>query len=77
MQPRTPLFRVLILNLWLLLLTTSSSAQSDPALTLTAESLQNGKSVELSKLNWKYLPGDSAGDRCQRRLASFVGRPGV
>jgi len=58
MQPRTPLFRVLILNLWLLLLTTSSSAQSDPALTLTAESLQNGKSVELSKLNWKYQPGD-------------------
>jgi len=58
MQPRTPLFPVLMLNLWLLLLTTSSSAQSDPALTLTAESLQNGKSVELSKLNWKYQPGD-------------------
>ena len=58
MQPRTPLFRVLMLNLWLLLLTTSSSPQSDPALTLTAESLQNGKSVELSKLNWKYQPGD-------------------
>ena len=53
------LFRVLLtLSLWLLLLTTSLSAQSDGTFTLTAASLQNGDSVELSKLNWKYQPGD-------------------
>jgi len=53
------LFRVLLmLSLWLLLLTTSLSAQSDGIFTLTADSLQNGKPVELSKLNWKYQPGD-------------------
>src|SRR4029453_5895234 len=34
------------------------SAQSDGTFTLTADSLQNGKAVELSKLNWKYQPGD-------------------
>ncbi|MBO0724494.1 MAG: SpoIIE family protein phosphatase [Blastocatellia bacterium] len=34
------------------------SAQSAIAFTLTPDSLQNGKSVELSKLNWKYQPGD-------------------
>ena len=48
----------LMLNLWLLLLIPSLSAQSDAPFTLTADSLQNGKSVELSKLNWKYQPGD-------------------
>jgi serine phosphatase RsbU (regulator of sigma subunit) len=53
------LFRVLLtLSLWLLLLTSSISAQSGGTLTLTADSLQNGKPVELSKLNWQYQPGD-------------------
>jgi serine phosphatase RsbU (regulator of sigma subunit) len=52
-------FRVLLMpGLWLLLLTTSLSAQSEASFTLTADSLQNGKSVELSKLDWKYQPGD-------------------
>src|SRR5215510_9382069 len=61
MQTLPRLFRVsLMLNLWLPLLTTSLSAQSDVTFTLTADSLQNGKSVELSKLNWKYQPGDDS-----------------
>ena len=51
---------LLTLNLWLLLLTTSLSAQSDVTFTLKADSLQNGKSVELNKLNWKYQPGDDS-----------------
>jgi len=50
----------LTLNLWLLLLTTSPSAQSDVTFTLMADSLQNGKSVELNRLNWKYQPGDDS-----------------
>src|SRR5215510_5270172 len=59
MQTLPRLFRMLLtLNLWLLLLTTSLSAQSDVTFTLKADSLQNGKSVELNKLNWKYQPGD-------------------
>jgi len=49
---------LLILSLWLLILTASLSAQSDGTFTLTLDGLQNGKSVELSKLNWKYQPGD-------------------
>src|SRR6478609_3584571 len=49
---------LLIISLWLLLLTASLSAQSDGRFTLTTDSLQNGKSVELSRLNWKYQPGD-------------------
>src|SRR5262249_14899569 len=44
---KAPMLRVLLkLTLWLLLLTSSLSAQSDVTFTLTAESLQNGKSVE-------------------------------
>jgi serine phosphatase RsbU (regulator of sigma subunit) len=59
MQTLPRLFRVLLmLSLWLLLSTTFLSAQSDVTFTLTADSLQKGKSVELSKLNWKYQPGD-------------------
>src|SRR5262245_7440928 len=59
MQTFPQLFRVSpMLTLWLLLLTTPLSAQSDVPFMLTADSLQNGKSVELSKLNWKYQPGD-------------------
>jgi len=59
MQTFPQLFRVSpMLTLWLLLLTTPLSAQSDVPSTLTADSLQNGKSVELSKINWKYQPGD-------------------
>jgi serine phosphatase RsbU (regulator of sigma subunit) len=33
-------------------------AQTNDVFTLTAASLQNGQSVELSKLPWKYQPGD-------------------
>src|SRR5215468_6788265 len=52
-------FRIMLtLSLWLLLLTTFLSAQSDGALTITVDSLQNGQFVELSRLNWKYQPGD-------------------
>ncbi len=59
MQTLPQLFRgLLMLTPWLLLLIPSLSAQSDAPLTLTADSLQNGKYVELSKLNWKYQPGD-------------------
>lgn len=58
MKILSTLLRMLTLSLWLLLLTTSLSAQSEGTLTLTADSLQNGKSVELSKLNWKFHPGD-------------------
>jgi len=59
MQTFPQLFRVSpMLTLWLLLLTTPLSAQSDVPSTLMADSLQNGKSVELSKINWKYQPGD-------------------
>ncbi len=58
MKILSTLLRMLTLSLWLLLLTTPLSAQSEGTLTLTADSLQNGKSVELSKLNWKFQPGD-------------------
>jgi serine phosphatase RsbU (regulator of sigma subunit) len=47
-----------MINLCVLLLVASLSASSDAISTLTADSLQNGNSVELSKLNWKYQPGD-------------------
>ena len=49
---------LLMLSLGLLLLTTSLSAKSEGTFPLTVDSLQNGKSVELSKLDWKYQPGD-------------------
>jgi serine phosphatase RsbU (regulator of sigma subunit) len=59
MQILTRSFRVLLMpGMWLLLVTTSLSAQSEVTFTLTADSLQNGKSVELNKLDWKYQPGD-------------------
>lgn len=57
------LFPVLpMLSLWLLLLTTSLSAQGEETFTLTADSLQNGNSIELSKINWKYQAGNLAGN---------------
>jgi serine phosphatase RsbU (regulator of sigma subunit) len=63
MKIRPRLFRVLLMpGMWLLLLTTFLSAQSEGTFLLTADSLQNGKSVELSKLNWKYDAGGMAGD---------------
>ncbi len=37
-----------------------SLAQTNDVFTLTTDSLQNGKSVELSKLPWKYQPGDDS-----------------
>ncbi|MFN0107391.1 MAG: SpoIIE family protein phosphatase, partial [Blastocatellia bacterium] len=43
---------------FLLLLTFSALAQSGEVVTITADSLQNGKSVNLDKLGWKYSPGD-------------------
>src|SRR5438128_421304 len=45
---------------WLLLILWSlpAAVQGQEVVTLTADSLQNGKSVELDKLNWKYQPGD-------------------
>ena len=46
----------LVALLTLLLLTFSARAQ--PAFNLTADQLQNGKSVELDKLGWKYQSGD-------------------
>lgn len=55
--PHSP-SRFFILWSFLLLLTSCALAQSAAVFTLTAESLQNGKSVELDKLGWKYTPGD-------------------
>ena len=47
-----PLWLLLILGLWL------AATQGQNTFTLTADSLQNGQSVELDKLGWKYAPGD-------------------
>ncbi len=44
----------LLLILWFL----PVAVQGQEVVTLTADSLQNGQSVELDKLNWKYQPGD-------------------
>lgn len=55
--PRSP-SRFFILWTFLLLLTSCALAQSAEVFTLTTESLQNGKSVELDKLSWKYSPSD-------------------
>src|SRR4030095_4930143 len=52
---------LLTLSVGLMLLSTSLSAQSEGTFLLMADSLQNGKSIELSKLNWKYQPGDDPG----------------
>ncbi len=49
---RKPLWLLLIL--WFL----PSAAQSQDMFTLAADRLQNGQSVELDKLGWKYQPGD-------------------
>jgi serine phosphatase RsbU (regulator of sigma subunit) len=40
------------------LLLVTLAAQAQPIFNLTADQLQNGQSVELDKLNWKYAPGD-------------------
>ncbi len=47
-------------HLWLLLILwfLPVAVQSQDVVTLTADSLQNGQSVELDKLGWKYQPGD-------------------
>jgi hypothetical protein len=34
------------------------AVRSQAVVALTADQLQNGKVVELDKLNWKYQPGD-------------------
>ena len=47
---------------WLVLWFLPIAANGQAAFPLTADRLQNGQSVELDKLNWKYLPGDLAGD---------------
>ena len=49
---RTPLWLLLIL--WFL----TTAVYGQDTFTLTAEQLQNGKSVELDKLGWKYSPND-------------------
>ncbi len=43
---------------WLVLWFLPIAANGQAAFTLTADSLQNGKSVELDKLGWKYSPND-------------------
>ncbi|MEP7338036.1 MAG: hypothetical protein ABI977_09860, partial [Acidobacteriota bacterium] len=53
----TPLSSCLVLGLLALLLTTSL-AQTNETFILTANSLQNGKAVELDKLVWKYSLSD-------------------
>ena len=47
-----PLWFWLILGMWF------AAAQGQDTFTLRADQLQNGKSVELDKLGWKYAPGD-------------------
>ena len=47
-----PPWLLLILGLWLF------AAQAQDTFTLTPDSLQNGKSVELDKLGWKYSSSD-------------------
>ena len=44
----------------MLLLVCTVDAQSQTPFTLTSANLQNGKAVELDKLDWKYQPGDDA-----------------
>jgi serine phosphatase RsbU (regulator of sigma subunit) len=39
-------------------LLTAVAAQAQTVVTLTADQLQNGKTVELDKLGWKYSPSD-------------------
>ena len=58
---RKPLWLLLIL--WFL----PSAAQSQDVFMLTADSLQNGQSVELDKLGWKYSPGDDPPIAARRR----------
>jgi serine phosphatase RsbU (regulator of sigma subunit) len=41
-----------------LLLVAAVAAQAQAVFTLTADQLQNGRAVELDKLNWKFQPGD-------------------
>ena len=47
-----PHWLLFILGLWL------ATAQGQETVTLTTDNLQNGQSVELDKLGWKYSPGD-------------------
>ena len=44
--------------LMLLTIIIAAQAQAQPVTTLSSDQLQNGKSVELDKLGWKYAPGD-------------------
>jgi serine phosphatase RsbU (regulator of sigma subunit) len=57
-----PFLRSCLLLSLFVLLPIASLAQTNESFTLTADSLQNGKSVELSKLPWKYHIGDLASD---------------
>lgn len=54
---KSPL-RFFLLWTFLFLLSSSALAQTGEVFTVMAGSLQNGKSVELDKLVWKYAPGD-------------------
>ncbi|HZS08683.1 MAG TPA: SpoIIE family protein phosphatase [Blastocatellia bacterium] len=58
MQTHLQPFRLSLPGLWLLLLATTLSAQSDEVFTLTADTLRPGRTVLLSRLVWKYRPGD-------------------
>lgn len=49
---------VALLALFIAWASTVSRAQGEPAFSLTAGSIQDGKSVELHKLKWRYHPGD-------------------
>ena len=49
-------FYCCVVFIFWLLLASSGQAQTTPSLTF--DSLQNGKSFELDKLDWKYSPGD-------------------
>lgn len=49
----------LLLSFWTLALTSVDRAQGAEPFAIVASSLRDGQSVELSKLEWKYQPGDS------------------
>ena len=59
MRMMKTVIRFLPLIVCLLLSPLQLSAQSDGVFTLTAESLKDGKPVELDKLPWRYRAGDN------------------
>ena len=59
---KTPdnLLRIFLFALLLLVTVTSLWAQSNNVFTLTADSLQTGKTAELNEAGWKYQAGDDS-----------------